>query len=155
MKDLETLLAGHAFFKDLAPEHLKLVAGCGSNVRFKTGAFLFREGRAADRFFALRKGAVGIELHAPGRPPLTVQTLEAGEIVGWSWLFPPYQWQFDGRAREEVAAVSFDGACLRRKCDADAGLGYALMKRLARLVTRRLEATRLQVLDLYGSDARI
>jgi CRP-like cAMP-binding protein len=154
MKDLEQLLSGHEFFAGLPAKHLKLIAGCASNVHFAAGAFLFREGEAADRFFALRAGSVGVEVHAPGRAPLTVQTAAAGEILGWSWLFPPYRWQFDARARDEVRATAFDGACLRKKCEADPALGYELMKRLARIMTRRLEATRHQLLDLYGPAKR-
>lgn len=154
MKDLEQLLATHEFFKGLAAEHLKLIAGCASNVHFAPGAYLFREGEAADRFFALRGGSVAVEVHVPGRAALTVQTAGQDEILGWSWLFPPYRWQFDARAREEVRATAFDGACLRKKCDADPALGYELMKRLARIMTRRLEATRHQLLDLYGPDKR-
>ena len=133
---------------------MKLIAGCGSNVHFDAGAYLFREGEAADRFYALRGGSVSIEVHAPGRAAMTLQTAAAGEILGWSWLFPPYLWQFDARAREDVKATSFDGACLRKKCDADPALGYELMKRLARIVSRRLEATRIQLLDLYGPAQR-
>jgi CRP-like cAMP-binding protein len=154
MKDLEALVSEHAFFRGLDPKHLKLIAGCAKNVRFAAGKLLFREGGDADAFYALRGGSVAVELHAPGKPAVTVQTLGEGEILGWSWLFPPYRWQFDARAREEVRATVFDGACLRKKCDADPVLGYALMKRLARLVSRRLEATRLQLMDLYGSPKR-
>ena len=82
--------------------------------------------------------------------PVTLQTLGEGEILGWSWLFPPYVSQFDARAREDVRATAFDGACLRNKCDADPVLGYDLMKRMARLVSSRLEAARRQLLDVYG-----
>ena len=86
----------------------------------------------------------------PSRGAVTLQTLGEGEILGWSWLFPPYVCQFDARAREDVRATSFDGACLRTKCDADPALGYELMKRLARMVSSRLEAARRQLLDVYG-----
>jgi CRP/FNR family cyclic AMP-dependent transcriptional regulator len=83
-----------------------------------------------------------------------LQTLEPGEIVGWSWLFPPYRWNFDVRALEPLGAIAFDGACLRGKCDRDPALGYTLMKRFARVLSERLGAARLQLLDLYGSAAR-
>jgi CRP/FNR family cyclic AMP-dependent transcriptional regulator len=86
----------------------------------------------------------------PSRGAVTLQTLGEGDLLGWSWLFPPYIWQFDARAQEDVRATAFDGACLRTKCDADPALGYDLMKRLARLVSSRLEATRRQLLDVYG-----
>jgi CRP-like cAMP-binding protein len=153
METLDALLSKHPFFQGLREEYLTLVAGCGSNVHYEAGRVLFREGEKADRFWAIRQGSVSVEVHAPHRGPIVVQTVGEGEILGWSWLFPPYLWQFDARARESVRATAFDGACLRGKCDDDPALGYELMKRLARVVSRQLEATRLQLLDLYGPAA--
>jgi len=86
--------------------------------------------------------------------PQILQTADAGEVVGWSWLFPPYQWKFDLRAIESVRAVSFDGACLRGKCEQDPAMGFDFMKRFAQVFMQRLEATRLQLLDLYGNANR-
>jgi CRP-like cAMP-binding protein len=150
METINDLLARHPFFRGLKSEHLALIAGCAQNAHFRPGAYLAHEGDAADRFFAIRAGTVAIETHVPSQPPMTIQTVGAGEILGWSWLFPPYLWQFDARARDEVRATAFDGACLRGKCDADPALGYDLMKRLAHQVSRRLEAARRQLLDMYG-----
>ena len=79
-----------------------------------------------------------------------IETLDAGEVVGWSWLFAPYRWQLDARATEACRLVAFDGACLRGKCDADHELGYQLMRRFAAQIVERLQATRLQLLDVYG-----
>ena len=110
-----------------------------------------RTGDAADQFFAIRHGRVSIELHSPERGPLILQTVDAGEIVGWSWLFPPYRWTFDARAMEQVRAISFDGACLRGKCERDPAMGFDFMKRVAEVFMRRLEAARLQLLDIYGN----
>jgi CRP-like cAMP-binding protein len=152
METIDELLSHHAFFRGLKPEFLALIAGCAQNVHFDRGAYLAREGDAADRFFAIRAGTVGIETHIPSQRPMTLQTIGAGEILGWSWLFPPYVWQFDARARDAVRATAFDGACLRSKCDADPALGYELMKRLAQQVSARLEAARRQLLDMYGPD---
>ncbi len=150
METIDELLSRHPFFKGLKPAYLTLIAGCAQNVHVAEGAYLAREGQTADRFFAIRHGSVAVETYDPSRGALTLQTLGEGEILGWSWLFPPYVWQFDARAREEVRATAFDGACLRAKCDADPALGYELMKRLARLVSSRLEAARRQLLDVYG-----
>lgn len=150
METIDDLLSRHPFFSGLKPEYLALIAGCGQNVHFDAGAYLAREGETADRFFAIRGGSVAIETFVPSRGPITLQTLGDGEILGWSWLFPPYVSQFDARARKDVRATAFDGACLRAKCDADPALGYELMKRLARLVSARLEAARRQLLDVYG-----
>jgi CRP-like cAMP-binding protein len=150
MDTIDELLSRHQFFKGLKPEYLALIAGCARNVHFETGAYLAREGEASDRFFAIRGGTVAVETHIPSRSPVTLQTLNEGDILGWSWLFPPYVWQFDARAQSDIRATVFDGACLRTKCDADPVLGYDLMKRLARQVSSRLEATRHQLLDVYG-----
>ena len=151
METLEPILAGHPFFKDIDPAYLKTLAGCASNVRFQSGAVIFREGEEANQFFLVREGRIAIETFIEGRGPITIQTLSAGEILGWSWLVPPYHFRFDARAVEAVRAIALDGKCLRGKCDADPRLGYELLKRFATVITARLEATRLQVLDVYGA----
>jgi CRP/FNR family cyclic AMP-dependent transcriptional regulator len=150
MQTLEQLIAASPVFAGLAAEHLSVVAGCASNDHFAAGARLFTEGDPADRFFLIRSGALALEVDAPGRGALVIETLHEGEVVGWSWLFEPYRWQFDGRASELTRVVSFDGACLRGKCEADHELGYQLMRRFAASMTERLQATRLQLLDVYG-----
>ena len=147
---IDSLIAEHAFFKGLDEAYLTLIAGCGTNARFEAGQHLGREGDPADRFYAIRQGKVAIDVFVPNRGIVTVQTVSEGELVGWSWLFPPYRWRFDARAVELVRATSFDGACLRQKCEQDPRMGYELMKRLVRVVSTRLEATRLQLLDVYA-----
>ena len=153
MPTLETILAQHPFFKDLEPRYLQLVVGCATNVRFKMGEFLFREGEDANQFYLLRHGKVALQVFIPQRGPITIETIEAGEVLGWSWLFPPYRWHFDALALELVRAIAFDGQCLRGKCEEDHDLGYALMQRFAQVMAQRLQATRLQLLDLYGVHA--
>ena len=148
-ESLERVLGAHPFFQGLSEEHRALLTGCASNVVFGAGEYIFREDEAADRFFVIRQGRVGLEIAAPAGP-VTIETLEGGEVLGWSWLFPPYKSHFDARALTQVRALSLDGACLRRKCDADAQLGYGLMRRFAEIVVRRLESTRVQLMDLYG-----
>jgi CRP-like cAMP-binding protein len=134
----------------MPPEAFDLLAGCASNVRFETGDVLFREGGAADRFYVIRSGTVALETFAPARGGMTIETIGAGEVVGWSWLFPPYRWQFDARALSRVRATALDGACLRGKCEDDPALGYDLMKRFAQVMIERLQWTRLRLLDVYG-----
>ena len=150
MKSLEELLAEHPFFRGMKEEHIRLFVGCASNVRFDAGAFLFREGESADRFFLLRHGRVALEVQIPGRGSAVIQTLGEGDVVGWSWVVPPYRWTFDGRAVELVRAWSFDAVCIRTKAEQDPSLGYELLKRLLPVVVERLQATRLQLLDVYG-----
>lgn len=148
---LEPLLRDHPFLKDLEPDYVALLAGCAANVRFGEGSFLFREGAAADRCFLIREGKMALEIAAPGRGPIIVQTLAAGEVTGFSWLLEPHQWQFDGRVVEPVHAIALDGTCLRGKCADDPRLGFELTQLFARLAIQRLQATRLQLLDVYGN----
>jgi CRP/FNR family cyclic AMP-dependent transcriptional regulator len=150
MDTIETLLRGVPFFEGMTDEQLALLAGCATNRRFEAGELLFREGEQADTFYAIRHGTVGLEMYVPARGSIMIETVQEGEVVGWSWLFEPYRWHFDARALELVRATAFDGACLRGKCDADPAFGYDLMSRFAQLLIERLQWTRLRLLDLYG-----
>ena len=153
VETIEQLIAQAPVFEGLEPAQLALIAGCARNEHVEAGTVLLREGEAADRFFLIRRGIVGLEVHAPGRGPLRIETLHDGDVVGWSWLFAPYRWQMDGRVITSSSLVAFDGACLRGKCEFDHELGYQLMRRFAASVVDRLQATRLQLLDVYGSSA--
>jgi CRP/FNR family transcriptional regulator, cyclic AMP receptor protein len=153
-RPLETVLAEVPFLEGLDDAQLALIAGCGSNVRFREGETLFREGDPADTFYVVRHGHVALETFVPTRGPMVIETIESGEALGWSWLFPPYRWHFDARALSLVRATAFDGACLRGKCDDDPALGYELMQRFALLLIERLQWTRLRLLDLYGNGRR-
>ncbi len=150
METLEPILSQHAFFRDLPPEYLKIVVGCASNVKFAQGEFLFREGGDADKFYLVRQGNIALEVFTTHKGPVTLQTLGEGEVIGWSWLIPPYHWHFNARATEVTRAIAMDGKCLRGKCEEDHSLGYELMKRFTHIMEERLQAARLQLLDLYG-----
>lgn len=150
MQTLEPILAVHPFFKGLEPQYLKLITSCASNVRFDAGTYIFREGEPASQFFLIREGKVALEIHGAQRGPITIETIETGEVLGWSWLFPPYRWHFSGRAIEPTRAIALDGVCLRTKAEEDPRLGYELMKRVAQIMMERLQATRMQVLDVYN-----
>jgi len=149
MQTLEPILAEHPFLKGLDPEYLKLLVGCASNVRFNAGQFIFREGEEANQFYMIRQGKVALETLAAERGPITVQTVGEGDVLGWSWLIPPYRWRFDARALELTRAIALDGKCLRQKSEEDHNLGYELLKRFSNIIVERLEATRLQLLDIY------
>jgi len=151
IEDLSRFLCEHPFFRGLPADHLATLVGCSSNTTFESGEFLLREGAPADRWYLIRHGRVAVEVFVPGRGPVTVESLEADDVLGWSWLFPPYKAHFDARALSLVRALSLDGACLRTKCDTDPVLGYELMRRFAPVLVQRLDATRTQLLDLYGS----
>jgi CRP-like cAMP-binding protein len=150
MEGLERIVKEHPFFVGLAEGFSNLVCGCAKNVRFEAGQYLFHEGEPADQFYLIRHGGVALELTAPGRGAVTFQTLAEGEIVGVSWLIPPYRWTYDARALGLVRAIAIDGACLRGKCEADHDLGYEMMKRFVPILVQRLQATRLQILDVYA-----
>jgi CRP/FNR family transcriptional regulator, cyclic AMP receptor protein len=150
METIEQILRDVPLFEGLSDDALKLIAGCGSNVHFREGGVLFREGDPADTFYVIRHGSIAVEMFVPARGPVTIETMQSGEVLGWSWLFAPYRWQFDARALQDVRATGFDGACLRGKCDADPALGYDLMKRFAQVMTERLQWTRIRLLDVYG-----
>jgi CRP-like cAMP-binding protein len=150
MQTIDQLIGQAPVFAGLEPAQVELIAGCAANQHVETGTLLVREGDPANRFFLIRRGSVALEVHAPGRGALTIETLSAGEAVGLSWLFEPYRWQLDGRALEPCELIGFDGACLRGKLEADHELGYELMRRFAAHLVDRLQATRLQLLDVYG-----
>jgi CRP-like cAMP-binding protein len=150
MRGIEELVSDSPTFAGLPPSALATIAGCAVNEHAAADALLFREGLPAERFYLIREGTIALEVDIPGRGPFTVETLHDGDVVGWSWLFEPYRWQFDGRTVTSTGLIVFDGACLRGKCDADHELGYALMRRFAASLVERLQATRLQLIDVYG-----
>jgi CRP-like cAMP-binding protein len=153
MEGLERIVREHSFFAGLDEGFLKLVCGCAKNTRCEAGQYLFHEGEPADQFYLLRHGRVALQLSAPGRGAVTFQTLGENEIVGVSWLIPPYRWTYDAKALELTRAIAMDASCLRQKCEDDHHLGYELMKRFMPVLIERLEATRLQILDVYGAHA--
>jgi len=150
METLEHIVAGHPFFAGLESYHTNLLTGCASNVRFEKGTYIFKEGEEANEFYLIRAGKVALEIFAPQRKPIMLATLGEGEILGWSWLLPPYQWKFHAHAVEPVRAIALDGKCLRTKCEQNHDLGYEMLKRFARIMEQRLEATCLQLLDVYA-----
>ncbi len=153
MEDLGRILSEHPFLKGMTDQQLALLTGCASNVVFQPGDFIIREGQPADRFYFIRHGLVQVETHVPNKGPLVIRTRHEGEVLGWSWLVPPYRWHFDARVREQTRAIAMDGKCLREKCETDHDLGYEIMKRFSVIIAERLEATRLQLMDIYGNTA--
>jgi CRP-like cAMP-binding protein len=152
IKTLDTVVLEHPLFAALTPRQAQIVAGCASNVVFDEGEAIFKSGDKADTFYLLRHGQVAVDLHAGERGALTIDTLGQGDLLGWSWLIPPYRWQFDARALELVRAVAFDGACLRGKIEHDHDLGYQLYVRFSRVLLERLQTTRLRLVDVYGNN---
>jgi CRP-like cAMP-binding protein len=144
LEGLDRIVREHRFFAGLDEGFCKLICGCAKNVRFEAGQYLFHEGEAADWFYLIRHGRVALNVTAPGRGAITFQTVGVGEVVGVSWLVPPYCWTYDAKALELTRAIAMDAACLRRKCDEDHDLGYEMMKRFVPVLVERLQATRPQ-----------
>ena len=124
------LLRQQPLLRDLDPADVELLAGCGRNEVFPAGAVIARETEMADRFYVVRAGRVALELPAP-TGPLVIETLGPGDLVGWSWIFPPYRWTCDVEALDLTKVVAIDGACLRARCERDPAFGYRMMQRFA------------------------
>jgi CRP/FNR family transcriptional regulator, cyclic AMP receptor protein len=152
MENLERFLSEHPSLKGLSKKYIQLLVSCASNVAFKEGEYIFREGEPADNFYLIRHGRVLIEVNFPPKGSLIIRSRDEGELFGWSWLVPPYRWHFDARAVELTRAIAIDGKCLREKCEADHDLGYEIMRRFIQIIAERLEATRFQLMDIYGDD---
>jgi CRP-like cAMP-binding protein len=146
----ESQLAKHPFFKSLEPSLLEIFSACATPVTYEPEQKIYREGEEANQFLLLIRGIVAVELHLAGRGNLVIQTVGAGEVLGWSWLFPPYRRRFDARVIQKTNAYALDGKYLREKADSDHRLGYELLKRFSKTVVERLQATRIQLLDVYG-----
>ena len=148
--EIQDLLNEHPFFADLPPDDMTLITGCASLRVAKRGTHLAHEGMPANNFFIIRKGKLRVEHPAPTGPSHVVQTLGPGQVVGWSWLFPPHIWAFDVVALEDTHLVALDGTCLRGKCEKNHSLGYRLMKKFANVLRQRLRAASLHVMDVYA-----
>ena len=149
METLQGNLSAHPFLANLPARHVESVAGCASNVRFEAGNFIFHEGEEADRFYLIREGKVVLQICSDRRGPINILTLGEGDILGWSWLFPPYRWKFSAKTIAPTRAFAIDGQSLRGEAEQDPALGYELLKRFAHVVETRLETMRLQLLNVY------
>jgi CRP/FNR family transcriptional regulator, cyclic AMP receptor protein len=153
MEGLARIIKAHPFFAGMPEAFCDIVCGCVKNTRFGAEQYLFHEGEPADWFYLIRHGRVAFGLAAPGRGEVTFQTVGEGELAGVSWLIPPYRWTYDARAVEDTRAIAVNARCLRERCEDDHDLGYEMMKRFMPVLIKRLQATRLQILDVYGTHA--
>ena len=151
MQGLERILGEHRLFAGLGQPFLELAAGCAKNVRFDADEYLFHADDPADWIYLIRHGRVALEVSSPASGVVRFETVGEGEMVGLTWLLPPYRWGYDARATELTRALALDARCLRDKCEADHHLGYEVLKRFLPVLVQRLQATRLQMLDVYGS----
>ncbi len=145
-KAMATAIAEHPFLRGLKPEHLRFLADSAMYMRYEPGDIIFHESEPANRFYLIEQGHVSLEFDRQDEPPAPIQIIGPGDVLGWSWLFPPYHWHFDARALEPVTAIFFYGTRLREQCEMDHLLGYELMKRVAQVLINRLQATRKELL---------
>lgn len=145
MLALERTLEGHPFIEGLDPRHHDAMIECASDVQFAAGQLIFREGEEASHLFLIQDGKVALEVFRLDPGPIVIQTLVAGDVLGWSWLVPPYRWRFDARALEHTRTLAFDGPCLRAMCEESPAFGYELLKRLFGILEQRLQATKVQL----------
>ena len=140
--EIEQRLAAHPFLKDMSPHHIELLALCVTPTEFDAGQVVLREGEPASGFYLIETGAVTLEAKAEDGKTVVIDTVSAGEPLGWSWLFPPYLWSFDARATEPCTALCFSGLLLRQHRDDDLTLSHELHKRASEVMVRRLKAAR-------------
>ena len=154
-RTLEPLVERHPFFAGLKQEHLTLLTGCASNRSFRDEEYLFRQSDPAQEFYLIRHGKVSIEVVDPEKGRLVLQTVDVNDVVGWTWIVPPFVHRFDARAVGLTRVIALNGECLRGKLGEDTELGYELLRRFVSVIAERLEAARIQLLDLYdgGRDA--
>jgi CRP-like cAMP-binding protein len=144
---LQAILAEHPFLKGLRAEHLKVLVPSAMQTEFQADELIFREGDIANRFYLIQNGRVAIEAPRADGAAAALQVIGDGDVLGWSWLFPPYYWHFDARALKPTSAIFLYGTRLREQCEEDHELGYQLLKRIAQVLIQRLQATRKQLLD--------
>jgi CRP/FNR family cyclic AMP-dependent transcriptional regulator len=148
---LEPYLSDHPFLKGMPKNYIEEMVGCASNVRFDEGQYVFREGDESTHFYFIRHGKLAIELFRPNKGALVVQTLGPGDVLSWSWLFPPHYRNLDCRAVELTRAIALDGKCMLEKLNQDRDLALEIMKRFSHIMEQELEALRLNLADMYGS----
>ncbi len=146
----EKEVAAHPFLIGMGDRHIRLLADCAMRCHFHAGEVIFREGEAANRFYLIERGKIVLESSTLGEP-VQFEEIKDGDLLGWSWLFPPYAWHFTARALEETTAIFFYGTILREYCEKDHSLGFELFKRMSVVMLRRLQAARQKLLSVSRS----
>jgi CRP/FNR family transcriptional regulator, cyclic AMP receptor protein len=145
-EDLSTL----EFFTELSEDTLRFLFECSSPIVIKKGQILLRQGENADKFYLIRSGSISIQMPAIMGPTLEIQTLGIGQVLGWSWLIAPYKWHFQTSAEEDSELLQFDGAAIRARCEQEPKFGYELLKKFAGLMSERLNAARVKMMDEWN-----
>lgn len=142
--ELEATVAAHPFLIGISPRHIRLLADCAMRSQFTAGQVIFQKGETANRFYLIERGRVALESSA-GDEVVRIDEVGPGDLLGWSWIFPPYVWHFDARALEPTTAIFLYGTMLREYCELDPALGYELFKRMSEVMMRRLQAARVRL----------
>ena len=153
METLEEMIVKHPFWAGLNLHYFDLLKKCAGFQRFEAGRSIFQEGGNADHFYLIQKGRVTLHAFVPGRGVVTVQTLGAGDALGWSWLFPPYQWHFSAHSSDSTETIIFDAKPLRDEAEENHDFGYELTKRVSKMLLQRLQGARLLLVNFYGFPA--
>ena len=148
-------LATHQFLRGMSRDQLSVLAEVARDVRFPPRHRLFEDGGSANRFWLIRSGHVSLDLHVPGEGPVVIETIGMGQLLGWSWLFPPWQWAFGAVTVTAVEAFEFDAPAVRERCGADLELGYELNQRVSRVLAQRLQAARIRLIARSGHSAAV
>ena len=149
MESIKDQIIEHPFFKDFIPKHIEKVTDIASEVSFNPGQYIFRDGEDANSFYLIGRGIISLEVYVPNRGPVTLGRLNAGDVLGWSWLYPPHQWHFDARALEAVQMVELDGRVLRKMIEQDHEFGFHMMKKISLVMEDRLQAARVKLMEVY------
>ena len=150
-----TALAAHPFLRGMSADQLDVLAEVARDVKFPARHRLFEDGGSATRFWLIQSGHISLDLHIPGEGPVVIETIGMGELLGWSWLFPPYRWAFGAVSATPVEAFEFDAPAVREACAADLGLGYEFGQRISRVLAKRLQATRVRLIARSGYPAAL
>lgn len=148
-KSIEDYLATHVFFSGLDDQSKQFLTGSALVREVKAGEVLFRQRESADKFYLLRRGEVSVQVPALMGPALEIQKLQEDQVLGWSWLIPPYRWNFQALALENTEVLEFDGSIILARCEQDPAFGYQLLKRFAGLMSERLDAARQKMMDQW------
>ena len=152
IKNLVEVLGVHPFLKGFSSEQIEFISECAFEREYLDGEFLFREGEQAKEFFLITKGRIAIELFPARGEPRILQTVNRGEIIGWSWIVEPHRYAFDALATQRAKVIAFDAERLRARFDEDNALGYLVLKKFAKVTSERIGHTWLQLMDVYNQE---
>jgi CRP-like cAMP-binding protein len=150
MQSKDDYLSTHEFFAGLNEDFMQFLSACATEKKFSKGEVLFQQGKKANTFYLVRKGLVSVQVPALVGPVLELQILGENQLLGWSWLIPPYRWNFLARAVEDTVVLEFDGSAILAQCEKDPKFGYELFKRFTALMSERLDAARQKMMDQWN-----